>query len=112
MRQTQSAPQTPTPAPAAPSLSPAPMQQLRPAATIADQFRPKPKPEMFSPEWEAELQREKDNSYYERKLQEVDAKIADMESRADNPSSSFAWYNKALRDKAMYERLIKATEPE
>jgi len=113
MRQTQSAPQTPTPAPApaAPSLSPAPMQQLRPAATIADQFRPKPKPEMFSPEWEAALQKEKDNSYYRRKLQEVDAKIADMESRADNPSSSFAWYDKALRDKAMYERLIKATEP-
>ena len=105
-------PTTQAPARTAPSLSPAPMQQLRPAATFADQFRSKPKPEMFSPEWEAELQREKDNSYYERKLQEVDAKIADMESRADNPSSSFAWYNKALRDKAMYERLIKATEPE
>ena len=106
-------PTTPsTPAPTASSLSPAPVQPLRPTVTFDGQQEPRTEPEMFSPEWEAELQREKDNRYYKRKLQEVEAKIADMESRSDNPSSSFAWYNKALKDKARYERLITATEPE
>ena len=67
---------------------------------------------MFSPEWEAALQREKDNSYYIQKLQEVSAKIADMERRSNNPARDFAWYEKALKDKAMFERLIEATAAE
>ena len=111
VRQTQPVRQ-PSSAPAAPTTSPAPAQQLRPAATLTNQLTPKPKPEMFSPEWEAALQREKDNSYYIQKLQEVSAKIADMERRSNNPARDFAWYRKALRDKAMFERLIEATAAE
>ena len=111
VRQTQPVRQ-PSSAPVAPTTSPAPAQQLRPAATLTNQLTPKPKPEMFSPEWEAALQREKDNSYYIQKLQEVSAKIADMERRSNNPARDFAWYEKALKDKAMFERLIEATAAE
>jgi hypothetical protein len=64
---------------------------------------------MFGPAAAEENQRQSDHSYYTGKLEETIGTIADMESRSKTPSRDFAWYNKELENKDMYERLIGST---
>jgi len=89
-------------------------QQISPPAIPSFVPDDEAEPEMFSEEWQENLQRERDNSYYRRKLDETNATISDMLRRSEggNPSTTFAWYDKAVRDRAMYEGLIEYTNPQ